>query len=207
MSARALCSVTSLAASVGLAACGGEPESAGQASAWLDQADDACKVPGGGAPEVVIGEGRGAFTDLDEGQAVAVEPGPQGGHHIWLGLRTRQLRQAGSLLTVRGHLPALATDVPPVSHVVTLHPAEAGFCEIYGVRFQVDREVALDALVGEALEVEVEIEDEDGYVGIATRSVIIAAPRAHQAALSCRAAGPAPSRSRTAPPGCRPRSR
>jgi hypothetical protein len=166
-----------LAASVALAACGGEPESAAERAAGQDLAADTCKVPGGGPPVVVLGQGRGAYHDLIEGQVVAVEAGPQGGHHVWLGVRTRQLRQAGSVLTVRGQVPGLAVEVPPMSHVITLHRAEAGFCEIFGVRFQVDREISLDALIGEALQVEVEIEDEDGDVGIATRSVIIAAPR------------------------------
>jgi hypothetical protein len=176
VSAGALCRLALLAVSVALAACGTEGESAAKGAQWQDLAADACKVPGGGAPEVVIGEGRGAYSNLDEGQTMTVEAGPQGGHHVWLGVRTRQLRQSGSVLTVRGHLPDLATDVPPLSHVVTLHPAEAGCCEIFGVRFQVDREVALGALIGEVLEVEVEIEDDDGDVGIATRSVIIAMP-------------------------------
>jgi len=44
------------------------------------------------APVVEVGGGIRAFVPLDEGQTVDVVCGPQGGQHVWTGLRAKGLR-------------------------------------------------------------------------------------------------------------------
>jgi hypothetical protein len=145
--------------------------------AWVDRAPDACKLPERSEPMVIVGRGHSEYTELDEGDSVSVEAGPQGGHHVWLSVRTQDLRQTGSVLTVRGFLPELGAEVPPAAHVVTFHRAGEGLCELYGLRFQVDRDVELAAVLGQRLDLEIAVEDETGDIGRGTKTVIVAAPR------------------------------
>ena len=141
---------------------------------WIASAPDACKTPSSGAPAVVIGHGEDAFAALDESEVVSIEAGPQGGHHVWLALRVNGLRQMGSHLTVRGHFPELAHDLPPFTSGVTLRRAGDDRCEIYGVRFQVDQGLSVEAVRGRTLDIEVALEDPNGDVATAMKRVAIA---------------------------------
>lgn len=142
--------------------------------AWLDSAPDACKPLSSGPPEVVIGQGESAFATLSDSEVVPIEAGPQGGHHVWLALRVHGLRQMGSHLTVAGHFPELLHALPPFTSLVTLRKAGEDGCEIYGVRFQVDQGIAVDAVRGHALDVEVTLEDPNGDSATAQKRVVIA---------------------------------
>ncbi|WP_437677514.1 hypothetical protein [Sorangium sp. So ce131] len=141
---------------------------------WITSARDACKAPSSGDPAMRIGQGQSAFAPLEEGEVVPIEPGPQGGHHVWLALRATGLRQMGSRLTVGGRFPELALALPPFTSQVTLRKAGADHCEIYGVRFQVDRGLSVEAVRGRALDIDVTLEDPDGDVATAARQVVIA---------------------------------
>jgi len=163
-----------LGACASCASCAAEPAADIDEGA-LELAEDACK-PSGSSPLVILGQGRGEYRDLQENEPVAVEAGPQGGHHVWLALRTFGLRQAASV-TVRGEFPGVGVDVPPDESMVSLHLAEDGMCEIAGLRLQVDRTASLDVLVGEALDLEAEVTDETGDVGVATKRVVVASAR------------------------------
>jgi hypothetical protein len=142
--------------------------------AWIETAKDACKAPSGPAPEVVIGKGETAYAELAEDEIVPIEPGPQGGHHVWLALRVAGLRQMGSILGVSGHLPALSFDIPVFKSGITLRKAAENHCEVYGVRFQVDRGISVDAVRGQKLDIEVVLEDPNGDGATATKRVVIA---------------------------------
>jgi hypothetical protein len=141
---------------------------------WITSAKDACKTPSSGAPTLVIGQGQSAFVPLGEGEVVPIEPGPQGGHHTWLALRVAGLRQMGSRLTLGGRYPDLAYELPAFMVTLTLRRAAEDHCEIYGVRFQVDRGIAVDAIRGKALDIELALEDPDGDVATAVKRVVIA---------------------------------
>lgn len=140
---------------------------------WIVSASDACKTPSSGDPEVEIGQGESAFAPLLDGEVVPIEPGPQGGHHVWLALRVSGLRQMGSRLTVKGYFPELAFALRPFTAHVTLHKAGQGRCEVHGVRFQVDRGLSVDEVRGQALDVDVALEDPNGDVAAAARRVVI----------------------------------
>ena len=141
---------------------------------WIASASDACKTPSSGDPAVVIGQGQSAFAPLDHGEVVPIEAGPQGGHHVWLALRVTGLRQMGSRLTVEGYFPELEFELLPFTAQVTLHRAGEDGCEIDGVRFQVDRGLPVEAVRGQALDVEITLEDPNGDVATATQRVVIA---------------------------------
>ncbi|MEO5727269.1 MAG: hypothetical protein ABI134_35265 [Byssovorax sp.] len=141
---------------------------------WIAAAPDACKTPSSGAPAVVIGQGESAFAPLDDGEVVSIEAGPQGGHHVWLALRVNGLRQMGSHLTVRGHFPDLAYELSPFTSQLTLRRAGEGQCGIYGVRFQVDQGISVEAVRGRALDIEVILKDPNGDVATAMKRVAIA---------------------------------
>lgn len=143
-------------------------------SRWIASAPDACKGPSSGASAVEIGKGESAFAPLDEGEVVAIEAGPQGGYHVWLALRVNGLRQQGSRLTVKGDFPDPAYTLPPFTSQITLRKATEGQCEIHGVRFQVDRGISVDAVRGQALDIEVVLEDPDGDSATAKKHVVIA---------------------------------
>ncbi|WP_437654125.1 hypothetical protein [Sorangium sp. So ce1182] len=141
---------------------------------WIASARDACKTPSSDHPAVVIGQGDRAFAPLGDGEVMPIEAGPQGGHHVWLALRVEGLRQVGSRLTVGGHFPELAFELPPFTSQVTLRRAGDAGCEIYGIRFQVDRGLSVESVRGRALDVEIVLEDPDGDVATAARRIVIA---------------------------------
>jgi hypothetical protein len=144
---------------------------------WLSTAPDACRGAAPDAPSLALGLGLESYAPLVPGATVSVEPGPQGGHHVWLALRTRGLRQLGSTLTVRGTYPALGIELPPMENVVSLRRAhEEGQCEIYGVRFQVDRDVPLDAVLGATLAIEATLTDPTGPMTTGAATIAIGAP-------------------------------
>jgi len=141
---------------------------------WIASAPDACKTPSSGEPWIVIGQGVSSYAPLGDSEVVPIEAGPQGGHHVWLALRVRGLRQMGSRLTVRGYFPDLAFDLLPFSSQVTLRKAAEGHCEIYGVRFQVDRDLKVEDVRGRALDIDIALEDPNGDVATAAKRVVIA---------------------------------
>jgi hypothetical protein len=142
--------------------------------AWVASAPDACKTPSSGDPTLVIGQGESAFAALEESEIVPIEAGPQGGHHVWLALRAAGLRQLGSHLTVSGYFPELAFDLYPFTSLINLRKAGEGQCEIYGVRFQVDWGLQVDAVRGQALDLEVTLKDPNRDAATATKRVVIA---------------------------------
>ncbi|KYF63099.1 hypothetical protein BE11_44025 [Sorangium cellulosum] len=141
---------------------------------WIASASDACKAPSSGDPAVVIGQGERAFAPLAEGDVLPIEAGPQGGHHVWLALRVTGLRQMGSRLTVGGYYPDLAFELPSFTSLVTLRRAGDAGCEIYGIRFQVDRGLPVESVRGRALAAEIVLEDPNGDVATAAQRIVIA---------------------------------
>ena len=45
----------------------------------------------GAQPEVIIGTGLTVFDALEDGDSLALEWGPQGGQHVWMALRLRDI--------------------------------------------------------------------------------------------------------------------
>lgn len=143
------------------------------AESWSKVTNDICKPDAGGAPIVTVGEGQGDYlpmNDLDEAQ---VEAGPQGGHHIWIAIRQKNLLQSGSLTRVTGHFPELDLDVSPMQVIFTFDQDEGGYCKLYGMRFQLDQSHDIASLLGNVLKVTVTVTDKDGDVGTGERMVTL----------------------------------
>ncbi len=147
---------------------------------WAKNPPDICKPARPGPPELVLGTGMTDYGALADGQTLALERGPQGGHHLWIAARMRNLRQAGSITTVRGKVvddPSLK--VPDAAFVFSFERDEGSYCKLWGLRFQVDSGTndlrnAYKAYLGKKMEITVEVVDSSGARATATRTVQVA---------------------------------
>ena len=73
-------------------------------TSWATSPPDVCRPANHGPPEVIIGTGQTDFAPLADGQTLMLEQGPQGGHHLWIAVRMRNLRQSGSPTTLSAKL-------------------------------------------------------------------------------------------------------
>jgi hypothetical protein len=140
---------------------------------WATASTDPCKPPGGGAPVVIVGEGQADYLPMTDGETAQVEAGPQGGHHIWVALRAKNLHQSGSITSITGHFPDLGYDVGPFNVIFTMEIDEGGYCKLYGLRFQLDQVIPIQMLLGHPLDVTVTVTDSDQTVGVGKRSVVL----------------------------------
>ncbi len=133
---------------------------------WPSQAGDVCKPKDAGAPEVIVGQGQSDYLAAEDGVVGQVEAGPQGGHHVWISARIKNLRQRGSITEVGGELVGLGMSVTPLKVIFTLQPDEGDYCKVYGLRFQLDGGgVDIEDLLGEEIVVRVTVTDIDGDAG------------------------------------------
>ncbi len=146
---------------------------------WASAPPDMCRPANHGPPEVIIGTGQTDYASLAEGQVLKLEKGPQGGHHIWIAVRMKNLRQSGSTTTITSVLEGDPTPVPPMAYVFTFDRDEGAYCKLYGLRYQVDSG-AVDLgttykrFLGKRLAVTVEVADSTGAKASSTRTVQIA---------------------------------
>lgn len=138
---------------------------------WFTTTVDTCKPEGAGDPIVVVGEGQADYLPMDDGALAQVEAGPQGGHHIWVAVRLKNLTQSGSITSLTGRFPELGHDVGPFNVIFTFDPDEGGYCKIYGLRFQLDGEHDIQELLGHTFEITATVNDKDGDVGTGKKTV------------------------------------
>lgn len=140
---------------------------------WASKTVDTCKPEDAGDAVVVVGEGQADYLPMDDGALAQVEAGPQGGHHIWVALRVKNLTQSGSITSLTGHFPELGYDVGPFNVIFTFDPDEGGYCKLYGLRFQLDTDHDIQELLGKTFEVTATVNDKDGDVGKGTKTVTL----------------------------------
>jgi hypothetical protein len=142
---------------------------------WPHNAPDACKPKPGDPAIVVLGTGQTDYLPLAENQELALEKGPQGGHHIWIATRMKNLKQSGSTTTISAKQPDTGMVAPPTSFVFTFDKDEGGYCKLFGLRYQLDTGgTDHKAFLGKTLDVTVEIADRAGLKGSATTRIRIA---------------------------------
>jgi hypothetical protein len=130
---------------------------------WASHAVDMCRVSEGGAPTLQIGTGEKRFEPLRVDETLAAEPGPQGGHHLWIAVRTQNLLQSGSTTTISARRPDTGATVPPSSFNFPFDPEDSGYCQLYGLRFQLDNKgVDYTQFLGHALDLTVTVVDAAG---------------------------------------------
>ena len=150
------------------------------AADWAKNPPDVCKPIGAGAPELVVGTGMTDYAPLADGQVVALERGPQGGHHVWVAVRMKNLRQSGSMTTIRATVPDdPSLKVPDAAYVFTYDRDEGSYCKLWGLRFQVDASAAdlraaYKPFLGKRLAIAVEVVDQAGARASATRTIQLA---------------------------------
>jgi len=139
-------------------------------SGWAKGKADVCK-PGDGPPVLVIGKGQADYLPTSDYDVAQIEAGPQGGYHIWIALRMKNLLQSGSITTLSGHVQELDLDITPFTVIFTYDPDEGGYCKLYGLRFQLDGAIDINQLLGKTVLVTASVKDKDGDVGTAQRWV------------------------------------
>jgi len=140
---------------------------------WSQASNDTCKPGDGDAPVVIVGRGQSDFLPMNDLDVAQVEAGPQGGHHIWVAIRLKNLLQSGSITAVSGHVPDLDLDLGPYQVIFTFEPDEGGYCKLFGLRFQLDQTISIQDLLGKVVKVTVKVTDKDGDVGIGERTVTL----------------------------------
>jgi len=135
---------------------------------------DICKPANAGPPVVQVGTGETDYLPLTAGQTVQMEAGPQGGHHIWIATRQRNLTQRGTTTTITSTQPGSGLVGPRMSFVFDFEPDEGNFCKLYGLRYQVDVDGAdYHQFLGKPLDLTVTLKDPSGAVGVGTALVNI----------------------------------
>jgi hypothetical protein len=145
---------------------------------WATNAPDICRPSNAGAPELVLGKGQTEYYPLTPNEVVQLELGPQGGHHLWVAVRMKNLKQAGSRTAISGVQPDTGLKAAPTAFVFTFDKDEGGYCKLYGLRFQVDAGGDLGttykAFLGKPLDLTVEVTDVSGRKATAQQRVMIA---------------------------------
>jgi len=105
---------------------------------WPNNAPDLCRPRNAGAPTVQLGTGQTGYTPLTGTETLQAEAGPQGGHHIWIAVRMKNMKQAGSTTRVSAVQPDTGTVIPSSTFAFTFERDEGGYCKLYGLRYQLD---------------------------------------------------------------------
>jgi len=142
---------------------------------WPGNAPDRCKQANGGPPDLQVGTGQSYYLPLAKGQVLQAEAGPQGGHHIWIATRMKNLKQAGSTTRITGVQPETGAAIPPTTLAFTYAPDEGGYCKLFGIRYQLDNEgIDYKPFLGKPLDLTVTVTDTTGATVTATSRVQIA---------------------------------
>lgn len=120
---------------------------------------------------VELGTGEVAFEPLTDGTTLPLIAGPQGGHHVWLGLRVVGMSGTRANLTVEP-IPITTGELPPRSSPVRITMTELadGTHEYFGWPAQLAEP---GCLVGEQLLLRVTLEDTRGSRGSDERTIVV----------------------------------
>jgi hypothetical protein len=142
---------------------------------WPMNAPDRCKGKNPGPPVVQVGTGQGDYLPLEPGQTLQAEEGPQGGHHLWIAVRMKNLKQSLSVTRIEGVQPDTGAIIPPSAFVFTYTPTEGGYCKVYGMRYQLDNQgIDYRPFLGKPLDVTVTVTDPMGTSAKATTRINVA---------------------------------
>jgi hypothetical protein len=127
---------------------------------WAASTPDICKPSNGGPPVLQVGTGQTDYLPLNDGDTVQAEQGPQGGHHIWIAVRQRNLKQVGSTTTIASVQPGTGLNGPNTRFAFTFEQDQGGFCKLFGLRYQLDIEgTDYHLFLGKPLDVTVTVLD------------------------------------------------
>jgi hypothetical protein len=139
---------------------------------WPNNAPDVCKPKNAGPPTAQIGTGQTGYTPLSPQQMLVAEAGPQGGHHIWIAVRMKNMKQAGSITKISAVQPGTSVQIPPSSFAFTFDPDEGGYCKLYGLRYQLDNGgIDYVQFLGKPLDVTATVVDSNGGTASSTAHI------------------------------------
>jgi hypothetical protein len=147
---------------------------------WPSAPPDFCRPARHGAPELFAGTGQTDYAPLADGQTLYLERGQQGGHHIWIAARMKNLRQSGSRTTLTAKVVDDPTsDIAPAGYVFTFDRDEGNYCKLWGLRFQLDSGKTEQVgyykrFLGKKVEVTVEVIDSTNGRATSTKVIQIA---------------------------------
>jgi hypothetical protein len=142
---------------------------------WTKNAPDLCKARNSGVSTVQIGTGQTGFTPLATGQTLQAEAGPQGGHHIWIAVRMKNMKQAGSTTQISAVQPDTGTVIPPSTFAFTFDRDEGGYCKLFGLRYQLDNGgIDYTQFLGKSLDVTTIVTDSLGEKATSSAHIQIA---------------------------------
>ena len=145
------------------------------AANWPSNAPDRCKQRDGIPADLQIGTGQSYYLPLTPGQTLQAEAGAQGGHHIWIATRVRNMKQMGTTTKITGVQPGTGAKIPPTTLAFAYSPDEGGYCKLYGIRYQLDNEgIDYKQFLGKPLDVSVTATDPSGTTRTATVQIQIA---------------------------------
>jgi hypothetical protein len=145
--------------------------------AWAVDFADECRPLEAGEPEVTVGQGESSFSALSPGAPVIMHAGPQGGHHVWLALRARNLHRAGSITTLEARRSDSGEALCSVKVPLDFAPSEAGSCDLAGIRCVVGQGIdGASKLAGQEASVSVKVVDSTGNVGLGQQQITLALP-------------------------------
>jgi hypothetical protein len=143
---------------------------------WSRNRPDVCKPPHAQAPTLIAGTGQTDFVNVKDGDTLTPEKGPQGGHHLWLAVLQKNMKQNGSTVTITAEQPGTGLKVPPTAFVFPFEAADHGSCKLYGLRLQLDNaSVPVQKFLGQPLDVSVVVADPEGATATAKIHVNVAA--------------------------------
>jgi hypothetical protein len=154
---------------------------------WASHAPDMCKPKDGGSPTLQIGTGQAGYSAVTRDQVLRAEPGPQGGHHVWIAVRMQNMTQAGGTTTISAVQPGTGTPIPSSAFLFPFDPDEGGSCQLYGLRYQLDNGgIDYTQFLGKPLDVTATLVDATGATATATARIQVAAELAfdHPAAAA-----------------------
>lgn len=142
---------------------------------WPSNAPDRCKLRDGGPPDLQIGTGQSYYLPLTRGQTLQAEAGAQGGHHVWIATRMKNMKQMGTTTKIVGVQPQTGARIPPTTLAFAYSPDEGGYCKLYGIRYQLDNEgIDYTQFLGKPLDLTVTATDPSGSTMTATIQIQVA---------------------------------
>jgi hypothetical protein len=132
-------------------------------------------MPPTGRRTLQIGTGQSYYLPLTKGQTLQAETGAQGGHHIWIATRMKNMKQMGTTTKIVGVQPETGARIPPTTLAFSYSPDEGGYCKLYGIRYQLDNEgIDYTQFLGKPLDVTVTATDPSGTTTTATARIQVA---------------------------------
>ncbi len=117
-----------------------------------------------------VGEGPDSFVPLEDGMAVSIIQGPQGGFHLWTSMRESDPGLERAEVTISGLVISTMQPIGPGTKAqVALLPDSAGGRSVYGLRDFID---APDAVRGQLVRVQAQLKAADGRTCAAEHTVL-----------------------------------